>query len=442
MLENISKRFSEIFGGLRRTGILRLEDIDNALREIRISFLEADVSLPIVKEFINSVKEQALNQQITKSITPDQMIIKIVSDRLTALLSENKRDAFGKSPPKRVMLMGLQGAGKTTVAAKLANMFRQKCMTATCDIYRPAAAEQLRILSEQAGAKFFDSRTRDNAVESAKEALAAIKVSDCRTLILDTAGRLHTDDDMMRELIAVKEAVDPDEILLVVDSMTGQDAVKIAQQFISFVKPTGVVMTRMDSDARGGAVISIGKITGSPVVLLGTGERLDDIEPFDPSKLVKRILALRDISSLVEKVEKVTNQDEAKNSLNRLMQGKFDLNDLAKQIQALNKIGGIRSVLSMLPGVGSLVDKSPVGDESAIKRQLAIIRSMTKQEKRDYKIIKGSRKKRIAAGSGASVQDVNRLLKNFESMLDLMRRFKGNHASLDQIKQMLVGKVP
>ncbi|MDR1031801.1 MAG: signal recognition particle protein [Holosporales bacterium] len=442
MFENISKRFSEIFGGLRRTGILRPEDIDNALREIRISLLEADVSLPIVKDFISNVKEQALSQQVIKSITPDQMIIKIVSDRLTALLSENKRDIFGKSPPKRVMLMGLQGAGKTTVAAKLANMFKQKNMTATCDIYRPAAAEQLRILSEQAGAKFFTPKAYDNAVEVAKEAMAAFKASDCRTLILDTAGRLHTDGDMMQELVAVKEVIDPDEVLLVVDSMTGQDAIKIAQQFMSFVKPTGIVMTRMDSDARGGAVISIGKITGSPVILLSTGERLDDIEPFDPSKLVKRILALRDISSLVEKVEKITNQDEAQNSLNRLMQGKFDLNDLAKQIQALSKMGGIKSILGMLPGVGSLIDKSPTNNESAIKRQLAIIRSMTKQEKRDYKIIKGSRKKRIAAGSGALVQDVNRLIKNFESMLDLMKRLKGNRASLGQIKQMLTGKTP
>jgi signal recognition particle subunit SRP54 len=321
-------------------------------------------------------------------------------------------------------------------------MFKQKSMTATCDIYRPAAAEQLRILSEQVGTRFFTPKACNNAVEVAREALIAFKAGDCRTLILDTAGRLHTDSDMMQELVAVKEAIDPDEVLLVVDSMTGQDAVKIAQEFVSFIKPTGIVMTRMDSDGRGGAVISLGKITGSPIVLLGTGERLDDIEPFDPGNLVKRILALKDISLLIEKVEKITSQDETQNSLNRLMQGKFDLDDLARQIQALSKMGGIKSILGMLPGAGSLIDNLSTDNERMIKRQLAIIRSMTRQERRDHKIIKGSRKKRIAAGSGALVQDVNMLIKNFESMLDLMKRLKGNRASLGQIKQMLTGGMP
>jgi signal recognition particle subunit SRP54 len=444
LFENISKRFGSIFSGLQRTGILRSEDIENAIREIRISLLEADISLAIVKEFINNLKEQAVGQQVVKSITPDQLIIKMVNDQLVSMLSENNRDVLEKSHPKRIMLVGLQGVGKTTVAAKLASMLKQKkVMTATCDIYRPAAAEQLRILSEKAGAEFFSAALDIGSIDIVKKTLEAFKTSNCQTLIMDTAGRLHTDADMMQELDNVHKAFDPDEVFLVVDSMMGQDAVKMAQQFAAVLKITGVVMTRVDADTKGGAIISIGKATSAPIVFLSTGEKLSDIERFDPVKIAKKILGIGDVVSLIEQIGKTAGEDEEKGSSARLMRGGFDLNDLAKQIQTLSKMGGVSSILGMLPGIGSLIEKAnaKTNSETMVKRQLSIIQSMTGQERKDYRIIKGSRKRRIATGSGTSVQEVNKLLRNFETMLGFIKRFKGNRITQNQIQQLLSGKV-
>ncbi len=408
------------------------------MREIRIALLEADVSLPIVKEFIEELKSKALGQELIKSVSPDQMIIKMVNDHLTAILSANSRNFLDKPLAKKIMLVGLQGAGKTTIAAKIANIINKnhKAMLCSCDVYRPAAIEQLHILSKEVGSEFFLTNKDDMPVDIVRGALEHFKKSDCKTIILDTAGRLHVDENMMSEVMELYEEVNPDETLLVVDAMTGQDAINIAKKFSSNIKLTGIVMTRMDADARGGCAISMSKTTGLPIVLLGVGEKINDVEIFEPKRLANRILGMGDIVSLVEKAESIINKQDVEKDIQRLAKGKFDFNDLAKQINQMNKMGGIANMLRMLPGMNDLTSQVKQIDDNAIKRQLAIIYSMTKKERSDYKIIKGSQKRRIASGSGTTIQEINRLIKNFEQMSLFMKQMKNNKSFLEQFRSL------
>ncbi|MDR1561305.1 MAG: signal recognition particle protein [Holosporaceae bacterium] len=431
MFDSFSDRISEIFEKLRKSGALKESDVDVALREIRIALLEADVSLEVAKKFIVDVREKAIGQEIVKSISPGQMVTKIVYDHLVDLLGKIKPIDINKKPYK-IMLVGLQGAGKTTTAGKLAKFFTKKdkkVMLASTDIYRPAAIEQLRLLAKKIdGCVFAQSKNDGNLSfkEISKSALQISEQENVDVLVLDTAGRLHIDDVKMEELVVTQNIIVPDEILLVVDIMTGQDAFNIARKFSQSVGITGIILTRVDGDARGGVALSMRALTNCDIKFLCTGERLDDIEFFDSAKIANRLLGMGDIVSLVEKAQENFSQQENEEATQKLRQGIFTFDDLANQMEKMSKLGGLSTIVKMLPKSKFLekaMNESGISDKT-VARNLAIIKSMTKKERRNYKLLNGSRKKRIAAGSGTVIQDVNKLIKQYEYALDLFKKLK------------------
>ena len=429
MFDSFSNRISEIFEKLRRSGVLKEADVDTALREIRIALLEADVSLDVAKKFIADVKEKAIGQNVIKSISPGQMVTKIVHDHLIELLGTSSEINVNKKPFK-IMLVGLQGAGKTTTAAKLAKFFtkkNKKVVLTSTDTQRPAAIEQLQVLSKKIeGTLFAFPDEKRNYQDISEFALKKLSEENGDILIVDTAGRLHIDDVKMNELIDMQSIIKPDEIFLVADIMTSQDAINIAKRFSESLNISGIILTRVDGDARGGVALSMRALTGCPIKFLCVGERLDDIEFFDPDRIAGRLLGMGDIVSLVEKAQENFSKEEAEESARKMQAGVFTFDDLANQIEKMSKLGGLKSIIKMLPQSGqleSLMESQGISDKT-VARNLAIIRSMTKKEKRNHKILNGSRRKRIAAGSGTTVQEVNKLVKQYEGTLEMMKKFK------------------
>jgi signal recognition particle subunit SRP54 len=429
MFENLTQRLGEVFDRLTRRGALSEADVDAALREVRVALLEADVALPVVKDFIAAVKEKAVGEAVLKSVTPGQMVVKIVHDHLVETLGTEAGGLdLNAAAPVPILMVGLQGSGKTTTTAKVAlrlkNRERRKVLMASLDTRRPAAMEQLAILGQQAEVTTLNIVPGEPPVAIAKRALQTAKLGAFDVLLLDTAGRLHIDDELMAEVAAVRDAVQPHETLLVADAMTGQDAVNVAQAFRDKVGLTGVVMTRVDGDARGGAALSMRALTGCPIKLIGVGEKLDALEDFHPSRIAGRILGMGDVVSLVEKAAENIEQEEAEKLAAKMQKGQFDLDDLSQQLKQLQKMGGLGGIMGMLPGVGKIQKQLGEAkiDDRILKRQQAIISSMTKQERRRPEIIKASRKQRIAAGSGTSVAAVNKLLKQHLEMQRMMKQ--------------------
>lgn len=431
MFDSLSEKISGIFEKLRRSGVLNEKDIDSALREIRVALLEADVSLDIARKFIFEVKEKALGQNVLKSVSPGQMVTKIVYDYIVDLLGESEPINPNKSGYK-IMLVGLQGAGKTTTVGKLANFFskkNKKILLATTDIYRPAAIEQLKVLSKQVKNSVFLQDKNDkelSAAEIAKNALKNLNESKSDILILDTAGRLHIDEVKMDELVKIQKIVQPNEIILVANIMTGQESFNVAKCFSEALKISGIILTQIDSNARGGVALSMRTVTNCPIKFLCVGEKLDDIEIFDAERIASRLLGMGDIVSLVEKAQASFSKEEILESSKRLETGIFTFDDLASQIEKMSKMGGLKSIIKMLPQskqIQEVMEAQGISDKT-VSRNLAIIKSMTKQEKRNYKLINGSRKKRIASGSGTTIQEVNKLIKQYESALQIFKRIK------------------
>ncbi|MEX2614472.1 MAG: signal recognition particle protein [Alphaproteobacteria bacterium] len=429
MFESLSGRLSDVFGKLRGRGALSVADIDAAMRDVRVALLEADVALPVVRSFIDRVKESTVGQEVIRSVTPGQMVIKIVHDELVATLGADSTGLDLNAPaPVGIMMVGLQGSGKTTttakIAARLQNRDRKKVLMASLDTRRPAAQEQLKVLGEQAGVSTLPIVAGQRPVEIAKRAGDAARFGGYDVILYDTAGRLQIDQGLMDEVAAVQTAVRPHEILLVADAMTGQDAVNVAEGFKARLPLTGIVLTRVDGDSRGGGALSMRAVTGCPIKLIGTGETLEALEDFHPDRIAGRILGMGDVVSLVEKAAEGIQQDEAEALAKKMRKGEFDLNDMAKQLSQMRKMGGISGMLELLPGVAkakAAMAKQNI-DDRAILRQEAIISSMTRKERLQPKVIHASRKKRIAAGSGTSIQDVNKLLKQFMTMQKMMKR--------------------
>ncbi len=431
MFENLGQKFGDIFSKLKRKGALTEADIDAAMREVRIALLEADVALPVVKEFVNSLKEKAVGTEIVKSISPAQMVIKLVQDHLAELLGSDTNELnLAMTPPAVLLMVGLQGSGKTTSTGKLAlhlkNKLHKKVLLASLDIYRPAAQMQLEILAKQVGAGSLAIVEGEKPAAITQRALKAAKLESYDVLLLDTAGRLHIDDALMAELKEVKALANPIETLLVADSLTGQDAVNIAQSFHEQIGVTGIILTRMDGDGRGGAALSMRHVTGQPIKFAGMGEKMDALEPFHPQRIASRILGMGDVVSLVERAAEMVSQDDAEAMAKRMQQGKFDMNDLLKQLKTMQKMGGMGSIMSMMPGMGKIKAQMENAkmDDNVLKRQEALILSMTPKERANPSIIAANRRKRIAAGAGMSVQDVNKLLKAHMEMENMMKKMK------------------
>ncbi|WP_421877053.1 signal recognition particle protein [Pacificispira sp.] len=429
MFESLSDRLGGVFDALKRRGSLKASDVDAAMRDIRIALLEADVALPVVKEFINGVKEKAVGEQVLKSVTPGQQVVKIVHDALVDLLHTDDQDLnlIGE-PPFAILMVGLQGSGKTTTTAKLAKRLsekeKKKVLMASLDVYRPAAQEQLKILGEQTGVATLPIVAGQQPVDIAKRALNAARLGGYDIVFLDTAGRLHVDEQLMAEVAAVRDTAVPRETLLVADSMTGQDAVTVAKSFQDRVGLSGIVLTRVDGDARGGAALSMRHVTGKPIKFLGTGEKMDEVEAFRADRVAGRILGMGDVVSLVEKAAETIEQAEAEKIARKMQKGEYDLEDMASQLKQMRKMGGLEGLMGMLPGVAK-IKKQMAGaniDPKALLRQEAIISSMTPQERRQPKMLHASRKRRIASGSGTSVQDVNKLLKQHQTMAKMMKQ--------------------
>jgi signal recognition particle subunit SRP54 len=430
MFESLSNRLSDVFDRLRRHGALSEDDVNAALREIRIALLEGDVALPVVKDFVNAVRDKALGQDVLRSVSPAQMVVKIVHDHLVETLGGDDVEGLNLNavPPVVIMMIGLQGSGKTTTSAKLARLLKQrerkKVLLASLDVQRPAAQEQLAVLARQIDVASLPIVAGEKPIAIARRALDVGKREGYDAVILDTAGRLHIDEPLMLEVAAVRDATQPTESLLVADAMTGQDAVNVAKSFAERVGLTGIVLTRVDGDARGGAALSMRQVTGRPIKFMGTGEKIDALEPFHARRVAGRILDLGDIVSLVEKAQETVDQEEAEALARKLQKGSFDLDDLAAQLRQLRKMGGMGGVMGMLPGIGKIkkqLEEAKI-DDSIIKRQEAIISSMTKVERKNPKLLNASRRLRIAAGSGTSVPDINRLLKQYQDMSTMMRK--------------------
>ena len=436
MFDSLSSRLNDVFDRLRRRGALSEDDVGAALREIRVALLEADVALPVVRDFIAAVREKAVGQEVLRSVTPGQMVVKIVHDHLVDVLGGGDAPRRGDgidlnaTPPVAILLVGLQGSGKTTTAAKIAlrlkNRERKKVLMASLDVQRPAAQEQLAQLGRQTGVTTLPIVAGERPVAITRRALQSARTEGYDVVLLDTAGRLHVNEELMLEVAAVREAAMPHQTLLVADAMTGQDAVNVAKAFGERAGITGIVLTRVDGDARGGAALSMRAITGKPIVMIGTGERIDALEPFHPERIAGRILGMGDVVSLVEKAAEAADEDEAEKLARKMQQGNFDLDDLAGQLRQIRRMGGMSGMLGMLPGVGRI--KKQIADanidETIIKRQEAIIGSMTKAERRNPKLLNGSRRRRIATGSGTTVPDVNRLLKQYQDMSGMMKKMK------------------
>ncbi len=426
--EGLSDKLSAAFKRLRSKGKLTEADVREAMREVRLALLEADVNYKVAKDFTKTVTERSIGAQVMESLTPAQQVIKIVNEEMTALMGGTASlIKSAQKPPTVIMLCGLQGAGKTTHAGKLAvQMKRQghRPLLVACDIYRPAAIEQLRVVSNQAGAAFFENGTRP-PVETAKKALNLARDNGYDMVILDTAGRLHIDDTLMNELKNVKKNVNPNEILLVVDAMTGQDAVNAAKSFDEALDITGVILTKLDGDTRGGAALSIRAVTGKPIKFCGVGEKLDNLEVFHPERMASRILGMGDMLSLIEEATVKMDQKKAEETARRLQQNKFDMTDLLAQFQQVKQMGSMKSLLSKIPGMEKQLRDADI-DDRIVDRMEAIILSMTPQERAKPDLLNASRKRRIAAGSGMRVEDVNRLLKQYEQMQKMMKQMKNN----------------
>jgi signal recognition particle subunit SRP54 len=427
MFESLSTRIQDTFQSLRGEVRLTEDHVETALREIRMALLEADVNFKVVKAFIDRVRDKAMDQTVLKSLSPGQQVIKIVRDEMLALFGDAEGGLTKDAPtPRIVLLLGLQGSGKTTTSGKLGKWLtrqgRHPLMVST-DVRRPAAIQQLSVVGEKAEVRVYETDSMD-PVARAKGALAEARAKGFDTVIVDTAGRLHIDDDLMEELQAIKDAVDPSDLLYVADSMTGQDAIKSAGEFNRRVGVTGVVLTKLDGDARGGAALSVVSVVGVPIAFVGSGERIEDLELFHPDRIVSRMLGMGDVLSLIEKAEQAIDQDEAEELEEKLRKNAFTLDDFRKQLKTIRKMGPLESILGMIPGLGSmkeLANNKP--DEKQMGRVEAIICSMTAEERRNDKIINGSRRKRIAKGSGTSVEDVNRLLKQFTEMKKVLQMF-------------------
>ena len=427
MFENLSNRLQDVFSSLKKTGSIDETALDSAMRDIRRALLEADVSLEVVKKFISEVKQKALGQEIIQSISPSQMIIKLVNDELINILGNDTAtiNIEGKKPAS-LMLVGLQGSGKTTSIAKLAKFIKSKysknILLVSLDVNRPAAFEQLQKLAHDIDIEILPKVENQSPDNIAKRAIAAAEINDIDLILFDTAGRTSIDDNLMQELKELESILEPIETLLILDSMTGQDAINVAKNFSDKIKLTGSILTRVDGDARGGAALSLKMTTGCPIKFIGNGEKIDDIEIFHPDRIANRILDMGDVVTLVEKAAENIDHQEAEKMSERLQQGEFDLNDLLSQINQMKKMGGISSMLKFIPGMKNLGDKANTVSDDAIKKQEAIILSMTKLERRKPKMINSSRKQRIAKGSGTVVSEVNRILKQHRKMADMMKR--------------------
>ena len=424
--EGLTAKLSAAFKKLRGKGRLTEGDIKEAMREIRLALLEADVSYKVVKDFVKSVSERCVGQDVMESLTPAQMIVKIVNEELIALMgSENQRITISPKSPTVVMLVGLQGAGKTTNGAKLAGLFKKqgkRPLLVACDVYRPAAIKQLEVVGAQLDVPVFQMGQGD-PVKIAKAAIRHAQQHGNDMVFLDTAGRLHVDETLMNELKAIKAEVQPSEILLVVDAMTGQDAVNAAQTFNEWLDIDGVMLTKLDGDARGGAALSVKAVTGKPIKFVGTGEKLDQIEPFHPERMASRILGMGDVLTLIEKAEQALDQKKAAELEQRLRQNKFTLADFYDQLTQIKNMGSMQDILGMIPGMGQM--KNMQVDEKALARVEALIQSMTPYERENPAVLNSSRKRRVALGSGQKVEDVNRLLKQFEQMQQMMKMMNG-----------------
>jgi signal recognition particle subunit SRP54 len=429
LFESLSDRLGEVFDRLKRRGALKEGDVDAAMREVRIALLEADVALDVVKGFIDRVRERAVGQEVIRSVTPGQQVIKIVHDNLIEMLgTESAWIELNAVPPVPILMVGLQGGGKTTstakIAARLTNRDKKKVLMASLDITRPAAREQLRILGEQTGVATLPMAEGESALSIAKRAMTAGRLQGYDVVMLDTAGRVSIDQGLMDEVRQIRDAVNPAETLLVADAMTGQDAVTTARNFQDQIGLTGIVLTRMDGDARGGAALSMRAVTGVPIKVVGTGEKIDALEDFHPERVAGRILGMGDVVSLVEKASETIEVEEAERLAARMQKGQFDLDDMLSQLQQVSKMGGLGGLMGMLPGVSKMqkqMDAAGV-DDKAIGRQAAIIQSMTKKERKNPKLLNASRKRRIASGSGTSPQQINRLLKQHMEMGRMMKQ--------------------
>ncbi len=428
MFESLQSRLGGVFDRLRGRGALTEADVDAALGEVRTALIEADVALPVVKDFIEKVRPRAVGENVIRSVTPGQQVIKIVHDVLVETLGEKNEALNLGSPPAPILMVGLQGSGKTTTSAKLGLLLqtrdKKRVLMASLDTTRPAAMEQLKILGEQAGIATLPIIAGQGPLDIARRAIASARVGGYDAVILDTAGRQHVDEQLMTEVASVKSLVNPHEVLLVADSLTGQDAVNIAKSFHDRVAVTGIILTRVDGDGRGGAALSMRTVTGAPIKFLGAGEKLDALEAFHPDRVAGRILDMGDVVSLVEKAAETLDKAEAEKIAAKMKKGSFDMDDLATQLNQMKKLGGMKGVLGMLPGVGKIKGQLEAAglDDKVITRQEAIIQSMTKKERRDPDLINGSRRKRIAAGAGVDVSDVNKLLKMHRQMADMMKK--------------------
>ena len=427
VFSSLSERLNHIFSKLTKRGKLTELEIKEAMREIRVALLEADVNFAVAKQFINNVSEKAIGQEVMQSLTPGQQVIKIVNEELVSLMgSEHSKIVFASAPPTIIMMCGLQGAGKTSMCAKLAGHLKKqgkKPLLVACDIYRPAAIDQLKIVGKQVKAEIFDRGTQD-PVKTAVMSIEHAKAHGYDVVIIDTAGRLHIDEALMGELISIKEQVKPHEILLTVDAMTGQDAVTVAKTFNEKLDISGVVLTKLDGDTRGGSALSIKSVTGKPIKFCGVGEKVGDIEPFYPDRMASRILGMGDVLSLIEKAKEAITEDEAKKYEKMLRENTFTFEDYLDQFDKINKMGNINDIIAMIPGLsGKLGGQLQPIDENQLKRNKAIIQSMTIKERRNPSLLNGSRKRRIANGSGTTIQEVNALIKQFDQTKEMMKKF-------------------
>ena len=447
MFQNLTDRLGSVLDQLKGRGRLTEDNIKDTLREVRMALLEADVALPVVREFVDRIREAAMGEEVLKSLTPGQQLIKIVHDELVRVMGEANEDLdLAAQPPAVVLMAGLQGSGKTTTVAKLARFLRErrkkKVMVVSCDVYRPAAIDQLRTLAREVDVEFFPSSPDQAPVAIARSAVAEARKKYFDVLIVDTAGRLHVDEAMMGEIQELHREIKPVETLFVVDSMTGQDAANTAKAFHDALPLTGVVLTKADGDARGGAALSIRHLTGKPIKFLGVGEKTEALEPFHPDRVASRILGMGDVLSLVEEVSRTVDRDKAEKLAKKVAKGEgFTLADFKEQMEQMSNMGGIGSMLDKLPGMNKVPDavKAQVNDKE-FKKLIAIINSMTPQERTFPAIIKGSRKKRIANGSGTEVQDINRLLKQFTQMQKMMKKMKGG--GMARMMRGLKGRMP
>lgn len=448
MFDNLTKRLSDTVGKLRGQARLTEDNIQEALREVRMALLEADVALPVVKSFIERVRIAAVGKEVIENITPGQAFIKVVQDELVHLMGDvNEQLQLNAQPPAIVLVAGLQGAGKTTTIAKLAKRItdvdKKKVSVVSCDVYRPAAIKQLETLASQVGVHFFPSNVEQSPLTIVNNAINYAESNHIDILFVDTAGRLHVDTDMMTEIRALHEAINPVETLFVVDSMSGQDAALSAQAFNEALPLTGVILTKTDGDARGGAALSVREITGKPIKFLGTGEKVDGLEPFHPDRVASRILGMGDVVSLVEEAQQKVDHKEADRLAKKLKSGKnFNLGDLRSQLVQMQNMGGVNSLIDKLPRAGNISDAiKPQANDKSITHMVAIIDSMTRKERRFPDIIKATRKQRIAAGSGMQVQDVNRLLKQYTQMRKMMKKFS-KKGGMKNMMRAMQGKMP